>query len=150
MIAIEQYSGYTWWLKKRKKYYRKNTMMIFLIVLIFSVALWVANKDNIEIMEFIFVTVFMLLFICVGVQQARRWLACNTLIIDNYHIGTVVSMRRNLKPNKKVKNYRITANVNGKELEGLCLLQTYGQVQPGDQVLVFCIGDMIYCVQPYV
>lgn len=145
---IEESSAFKDWKRRRSKYYIQNTILIWGTVILISTGLIFAGVENFELKEILFAIILLLLFGGVGAIQAKKWIKSKNQKIDACWFGTVTDMYRNLRQNKKVKNYRIVADVEGKTLEGMCLLETYKRVKVGDRVLLFTVGtETIYCIQ---
>lgn len=146
--TIEESPGFKDWKRRRSKYYMQNSILILGTVILIFTGLIFAGMENFKLKEIIFAILFLLFFVGVGVSQAKKWIMSKNLKIDEYWYGTVTDMYRNLRQNKKVKNYRIVADVGEKTLEGICLLETYKRVKIGDRVVLFTVGtETIYCIQ---
>lgn len=146
---IEDMSGYRWWIHRRRSCYFQDFLTILFVLTVFIIGMYFIGFNTFNIKELIFVAVLILLILVFAMRQLILALKTFTWKIDKYWFGTITDMRRNLKSNKKLKNYRLTVDVNGKSIEGICLTKTYYKAEVGQEVLLFTIGtDIVYCVHP--
>lgn len=144
---IDEFPEFINWKKRRSRYYFQNSFLIFISIILIFIGLVFSGIQNLKIIETIFIIIFCLIFLVVGIDQMKKWIKSKSLKINEYWFGTATAMYRNLRHNKKVKNYRIVADVEGKVMEGICLLDTYKRIKIGDRVLLFTIGnETIYCI----
>lgn len=146
---IEDMSGYRWWIRRKRSCYFQDFLTILFVLAAFVAGMYLIGFDTFETKEIIFVTVLVLLIFAFAMRQLLLTIKTFTWQIDAYWFGTITDMRRNLKSNKKLKNYRLTADVQGKSMEGICLTKTYYKAEVGQEILLFTIGtDVVYCVHP--
>lgn len=86
------------------------------------------------------------------------YIACDSLVmwcthrkweIPQYWYGTVIQTYTIRSKGRKTRNYHIRAMVNGKEMDGVCYLETYRRAKKGERVVLFTFRkDVVYCVHP--
>lgn len=148
-INVNNLSGVQWWMKKRSSHHLKNGFKILIIVCVMALFFCTAGLDTIEFREILFLAVFFLFFVFFSGYQFYLWRRSLKWSINEYWYGTIVDMRCIRNKKKKIRGYRITADVNGKEMEGVCLRATYNRAVIGDRILLFRLeGDKVFCVHP--
>ena len=141
--------GVQWWLKKRRTYLMRNFLMIFIILGIMGFAFSQLNLRELETPELIFLIAFGGFLLLIALGQLKKWAQSKHIQITNYWYGVITDTRSEYNRRKKSRRYYITADVNGKTMEGICLTQTFNRAQIGQQVLLFTLsGERVYCVHP--
>lgn len=146
---IQSLTGFIWWTKKMRKKYFESCIMLFLIMTFFISIIWFAGIDKLTGKDIIFIAIMVFLFGGFGISQLKLYIRTFNWKIDRYWYGTITEIQRIKGSKGKTKGYRITADVGGKQLEGICLPRTYQQAEIGQQVLIFSLdSDTLYCVHP--
>lgn len=142
-------SGYSWWKRNsRSRYTRLFFWILMICILITAVFLMIGfdNASRAEIVVCIGMVLFLAmydLYLLVLILRSFRWQA------DACWFGVITDMSIIRLPNRHVKEYRISANVDGKIMDGICLSKTYYRAQKGQRVVLFTQGnDTVYCVHP--
>lgn len=144
-----QLSGMQWWLKKRSAYFLRNGIMVFAILGILAFAFSHLDFSSLKISEILFLVLFGGVFVLVGADQLTKWKRSKEVTIAEGWYGTVIDMRMERNRRKKTRHYYITADVNGKIMDGICLVQTYNRAQKGQSILLFTLsGNKVFCVHP--
>ncbi len=145
---IEKTRSFRWW----KRCQRRNHLRFFLyiVILLVIVALVVMNGgfQTETLGDALFGIVLLVFFVCYALYKLWMYFSSFFWRVDNYWYGTVKDMYtiRQIS-RRRVRDRWIVANVNGKEMEGLCLTKTYNRAEIGDRVILFTIGkDTVYCV----
>lgn len=146
---ITQLSGVQWWLKKRSAYFLRNFILIFAIVGILAFAFSFLDLSTLKMSEILFLLLFGGGIVLFGIDQFVKWKQNKTITVTKYWYGTIIDAHMERNHKKKSRRYFITADVNGKTMEGSCLVQTYNLAQKGQQILLFTLsGDKVFCVHP--
>lgn len=110
---------------------------------------WTIKDDIKGIRESVPFVCLLLFLVFFSGYQLVLWGRSFRLNVTNYWFGTIVDMYCIRNRKRKIRSYRIVADVNGKTMEGVCLLRTYNLAKIGDQVLLFTLeGDRVFCVHP--
>lgn len=142
-------SGVQWWLKKRRAYLMRNFLMIFGILGILGFAFSRLDLRELDMAEILFLVIFGGFMLLIGLGQLKKWAQSKHTTITNHWYGVITGTHIEHNRKKKSRHYYITADVNGKTMEGICLTQTYNQAQKGQRILLFTLsGDRVFCVHP--
>ena len=148
-INANDFSGIRWWMRNRSKRYFLNGLKIVIILLVMLFLFGTAGlgKGNYE--EILFLSCFFLFFLFFACYQFVLWVRSFKWNIRNLWTGTIIDTHCIRNSKKKIRSYRIIADVNGKTMEGVCLRATYNRAKIGDRILLFTLeGDKVFCVHP--
>ena len=147
--SVTNIPGIQWWLKKRRAHLLRNFLMLFFILGIMGFAFSQMNLRQLELPELLFLIIFGGFLLLIALGQFKRWLQSKNTHITNHWYGIITDTRMEYNRRKRSRRYYITADVNGKTMEGVCLTQTYNRAQVGQRILLFTISsDRVYCVHP--
>lgn len=142
-------SGFRWWKRQQRRRYFQTGIFLILLPAIIGAALYIAGLENYSTGEVLFAAAFLLSFIAYGFYQLVLLVQTYRWQPKQYWFGTILSAHITYLPNRRVRNWNIVAEVNGKQMEAICHPKTYRLAQPGQQILLFTVkGDKLYCVHP--
>ena len=148
-MNIKELPGLKKWMKKRSIYYFRNGAMTLAILCILTFLFWTAEIDIKNVKGILFLSCFFLFFALYSCYQFVLWIRSFKWNIGSYWFGTIVDMHCIHSAKKKIRSYRIAADVNGKMMEGVCLVDTYNRAKIGDRILLFTLkGDKVFCIHP--
>lgn len=148
-MYINELPGLRRWMKKRSIYFFRNGVMTLAILCMLAFLFWAAEIDFKNVKEVLFLACFFLFVAFYSCYQFVLWIRSLKWNIGNYWFGTIVDMHCIHSAKKKIRSYRITADVNGKMMEGVCRVDTYNRAKIGDRILLFTLkGDKVFCVHP--
>lgn len=146
---VNDLPGIRWWVKRRSSYYFRNGIIFLIIVCMMVFLFWTAKDDITSIKEAVPLVFMFLFFLFFTGYQFVLWRRSFHWNITDYWFGTIVDTHCIRNRKRKIRSYRIIADVNGKTMEGICLLHTYNRAEIGDKVLLFTLeGDQVFCVHP--
>lgn len=137
------------WKAQRKKNYLHFVLMIGIVIAFFLFILIFGDIQSYQWQEIAFCIAALALFAFVGIRMFKAYLQFDQKQIDQYWMGSIVSMRVQAKSGRKNRVYYIKALVDEKEMEGKCSMETYRKAKLGDSVILFTMkseGMYIYCV----
>lgn len=148
-MNIDELPGLRRWMKKRSHYYFRNGVLTLAILTMLGFLFWVAEIDDTNIKEVLFLACFFLFVSLYSCYQFVLWVRSFKWNIGNYWFGRIIALHCIYSAKKKIRGYRIIADVNGKTMEGACLVDTYNRAKIGDKILLFTLkGDKVFCVHP--
>ena len=146
---VNSLPGIRRWMKRRSKHYFRNGITFLLVVCMMFFLLWTSADNTTGIKELVPLVIMFAFFLFFACYQFVLWYRSLHWNISQYWFGTVKDTYCIRNKKRKIRSYRIIADVNGKTMEGICLLSTYNQTNTGDQILLFTLdGDKVFCVHP--
>lgn len=146
---INQLPGVCWWMRMRTKHHFRSGVIFLIIVIMMAVLFGMALKDISGFSEMVPLIILFGFFLFYTGYQFVLWKRSKQWNITNYWYGTVVDTYLIRRTKRRSRSYRIVADVEGKTMEGVCLLRTYNRAKIGDRVLLFTLeGDKVFCVHP--
>lgn len=147
--TLRELSGYRWWNRQYRARCLKTSLWIYAVVAVIAAALYFAGLETFETWEVLFAAATLLFFAAYGTYQLLLLLRSFFRKPTGCWFGTVKETRRILLPNRNTKALIITADVNGKPLDGICQSKTYYRAERGQKVVLFTFDEKnVYCVHP--
>lgn len=147
---MENLPGYLWWKKRKRAEMIKMAIMIIAMDIIVFWALSIIGFNSFKRADLLFGGFVLLFFLVYGLYKLVLLIKSYTWKIDKYWYGVITGMYQTRHPNRRIKDSRIIATVNGKSMEGICLSQTYQCANIGDEVFLFTLGDdVVMAVHPH-
>lgn len=151
-------SGFKWWCKQR----RNGSFLAIAFLAFFLVTFcsgfsssWKTNdisstsidKGAMGMLAIMFIVFAIMLF-----SILRAVIRNMRIKVDEYWCGTITDFyikRSGSSSNRKRRHY-IVADINGKEMDARCMLETYRKAEKGQQIIVFRVkGEKrLQCVHP--
>lgn len=149
--SIETLTGYRWWLRKKRSRYLCTFAGVTAAVVLMGLLARFAGLDGMDSSDIVGGIAILLAFEAVAVYQLILWCRTFRRRVVGAWTGVVREKHKTRYPNKRVKSYHITADVNGTLMTTVCLKQTYYRAEPGQQILLFTYGgSCIHSVHPEV
>lgn len=158
-MDIYNMSGFKWWCKQR----RNSSFIVVTFLAFFCVVFFKGIASNSEIKNNLtsgvadkgaiaVATILGLMFLFMVLSALRSTIRSINVKVDEYWYGTITDsyIRRSGSSRNRKRRHYIVADVDGKEMDARCMIQTYRKAEKGQQIVVFKVkGEKrLYCVHP--
>lgn len=144
---VEELDTFKWWKKRRRKRYFRVALLILILNLFVSVGSIVFEAQPADVEDIIFGSIGTVAFFLLAIYFLYKWVKISSLSpTDAIRVTVIEKSRYSKRRSKRYDNraYYVIAKVDGKRLEGLCEVETYRAVQPGDSVVFFRMNSKQY------
>lgn len=144
---LKEWQTFKWWKKRQRKRYLRIALLIIVLEMIVCGCVLIFPMQYIEEKDIVFGGVSMALFLCLAVYFIYKCLKITSLNpTDVINVIVVEKSRFSKKRLNQRENraYYLTAFIDGKQVEGLCEVETYRVVQVGDPAIFFRMDSKQY------
>lgn len=137
---LEELDTFKWWKKRRRRRYLSVALLILVLEAFVGIGMFAFAAPPTQAEDIAFGIVGMLGFFLVAFYFLHKWVKSASLKPTDAVKAIVVEKSRfSKKRMKRYENraYYLTARIDTKLEEGLCEVETYRAVQPGDPVVFF-------------